>query len=109
MLQLGELFACLMYPATMLQLGELFACLMYPDTLSKDFLSMTADVKLSASVAEPILRPFWISTRPSLICGQRDSGAYTLEQAEHFCPEYSKADRMVEATTVSTSAVGWTK
>lgn len=59
----------------MVQLGEALACSMYPDTLSKDFLSMTADMKESASVALPILRDFWVAMRPSLIWGHRDSGA----------------------------------
>lgn len=36
--------------------------------------------------------------------GQSDSGTYILEQAEHFCPQNSKADLIVPKTTLSTSA-----
>lgn len=38
--------------------------------------------------------------------GQRDSGMYAREHAEHFWPQYSNDDRMVAVTTVSTSADG---
>ena len=33
--------------------------------------------------------------------GQRDSGMYILEVAEHFCPLYSNAPLMLQLTTVS--------
>lgn len=38
------------------------------------------------------------------ICGQTLSGTYILEHAEHFWPPYSKAERIVPVTTLSTSA-----
>ncbi len=44
-----------------------------------------------------------------LTFGHSDSGTYILEHAEHFWPWYSKAERAVVATTVSTSAEGWMK
>lgn len=37
--------------------------------------------------------------------GQMDLGIYALEQAEHFWPEYSKAERIVPVTTELISAL----
>lgn len=44
-----------------------------------------------------------------LTFGQRDSGTYIREQAEHFWPLYSKEERIVDVITESTSADEWTK
>jgi len=41
-----------------------------------------------------------------LTSGHKDSGTYSLEQAEHFCPLYSKAERIVPFTTQSRINVG---
>jgi len=45
----------------------------------------------------------------NITLGHNDWGTYSLEQAEHFWPQYSNEDRMVPVTTDVTSADGCTK
>lgn len=73
------------------------------------YSSGRADLWLRSVLTSPTLICLWMSSSPFLICGQRLLGTYILEQAEHFCPPYSNAERMVPVTTLSTSADVWTK
>lgn len=68
--------------------------------------SMTAPMKESNSETSPTLSLLRSAISPSLIFGHNDSGMYAREHAEHFCPQYSKAERMVEVITESGSADG---
>ena len=34
-------------------------------------------------------------------------GTYAREEAEHFCPEYSNAPRIIAVRSTSGSALGW--
>lgn len=60
-------------------------------------------------LTSPTAMCLWMSSSPCLICGHLLSGTYILEQAEHFWPPYSNAERMVPVTTLSMSADLWTK
>lgn len=55
-------------------------------------------------LTSPTLICLCIARSSCLIWGHRESGTYILEQAEHFCPPYSKAERMVPVTTLPISA-----
>lgn len=71
--------------------------------------SMTAEVNDEKSVTSPIFRESRKRNNSGFSLGQRDSGIYAREQAEHFWPQNSKAARIVPVATVCMSADGWTK
>lgn len=70
---------------------------------------MTAVTKHSLSNGEPILISLSTLSMPSRTAGQIDCGTYMREQAEHFCPLYSNADRIVPKITDWISAEACTK
>lgn len=75
--------------------------------------TQTAEPQSHQPPAGPLTSPTLIllcssSSRP-LICGHSELGTYRREQAEHFWPPYSKAERSVPLTTLSTSAERCTK
>ena len=68
------------------------------------FLSITADRNDSLLSGEPTLTSFNDVRSCCLNCGHTDSAMYRREHAEHFCPEYSNAERIVWLTTLVRSA-----
>src|SRR5690606_2472813 len=82
---------------------------MYLASLSKDFSSITALMKLLKSSVGPILNDSTSEMINFFNSGQSDSGMYTREAAEHFCPWYSNAPRTMAVADAFTSAEGCTK
>ncbi len=71
---------------------------------SKFRLSWSTTACVTRTLTSPTLICLCTSRSSCLIWGHSESGTYILEQAEHFCPPYSNAERMVPFTTLWTSA-----
>ena len=68
---------------------------------------MTAAMKLDRSATSPMLSPSTSATRSSRSLVQMLRGTYARDAAEHFCPWYSNAPRIIAVRSTATSADGW--